>query len=221
MHDVYKGWIANTEQDIKVTESEITEKEVEVQDGEENVDMHRQCAKRFRDFEKKKREEARDKWRDGELFCGLADAKCAQGLPMRAMGNFAAARPILEQARDLQLEGQEFERDAEKLLEAADDAERKFDLLSGRAIALAQEWHQLSAQLAELKEKLGWQQLALEREQENAEEKKKECLKLGEEREQIGKQASELENRVQFLRQQASEAENEAALELLYSPPTN
>ena len=183
--------------------------------------MHRQAAKRFRDFEKKRREEARDKWRDAELFCGLADAKCAQGLPMRAMGNFAAARKILEQARDLQLEGQEWQRDAEKLLEAADDAERKFDLLSGRAIALAQEWHQLSAQLAELKEKLGWQQLALEREQEKAEEKKKECLKLGEEGEQIGKQASELENRVQFLRQQASEAENEAELELLYSPPAN
>ena len=211
MHDVYEGWITNTEQDIKVTESEITEKEVEVQDGEENVDMHRQAAKRFRDFEKKRREEARDKWRDAELLCSLADAQCVRGLPERAMGNFAVARPILERARDLQLEGQEAERVAEKLLSAADDAERKFDLIWGRAIAFTQEWHHLSAQLAELKEKLGWQQLALEQEQRNAEEKKKECLKLGEEGEQVGKQASELENQVQVLRQQASEAENKAA----------
>ena len=210
-HDVYRGWIRNSERDIKLTESEITEKEAEVQDEEENVEIHRQAAKRFRDQEKKRREEARNKWREAELLCSQADAQCVRGLPERAMGNFAVARPILERARDLQLQGQQAERDAEELLSAADDAERKFDLLLGRAIAFAQEWHHLSAQLEELKEKLGWQQLALEREQRNAEEKKKECLRLGEEGEAVGKQASELENQVQVLRQQASEAENKAA----------
>ena len=223
MHVVYRGWIRNSEEDIKLTELEIARKEEELQDEEENVDMHRQGAKQLREQEKKLREDAREKWRDAELFCGLADAKCAQGLPMRSMGNFAAARPILEKARELQLEGQEWEREAEKMLEAADFYERKFDLLLGRAIAFAQECHQLSAQVAELKEKLGWQKLALEREQKSAEEKKKECLKLGEEGEKIGKKASELENQVQFLRQQASEAEDKAYKaedELLYSPPT-
>ena len=210
-HDVHRGWITSIERDIKLTESEITEKETEVREEEEYVEIHRQAAKRFRDQEKEKREEARNKMREAELLCSQADAQCVRGLPERAMGNFAVARPILERARDLQLEGQQAERDAEELLKTADEAERKFDLILGRAICIAQGRHHLVEQLEELKEKLGWQQLALEREQGKAEEMKNECLILREEVGAIGKKASEFENQVQLLRQQASEAENKAA----------
>ena len=208
--DVQKEWIANLERDLKLTESEMTEKNPEFREEKSYVEIHRQAAKQFRGREKEKREEARNKIREAELLCSQADAQCVRGLPERAMGNFAVAKPILERARDLQLQGQQAERDAEELLRSADEAERKFDLILGRAICFAQERHRFVEQLEQLKQKLERQQRALEQEQREAEEKKKECLRIREEGEAIGKQASELEDQVQVLEQQASEAEDEA-----------
>ena len=182
-HNVQREWITDIERDLKLTESEMTEKNPEFREEKRYVEIHRQAAKRFRGQEKEKREKARDKIREAELLCSQADAQCVRGLPERAMGNFAVAKPILERALDLQLQGLQAKRDAEELLRSADEAERKFDRSVGRAFCLAHVF---------------------------AEDKKKECLRLREEGEAIGKQASQLKDQVQVLEQQASDAENEA-----------
>ena len=169
--------------DLKLTESEMTERNPEFREEKSYVEDHRQAAKQFRGREKEKREEARNKIREAELFCSQADAQCVRGLPERAMGNFAVAKPILERALDLQLQGLQAKRDAEEIIRSADEEERKFENFLGKAFCLAHVF---------------------------AEDKEKECRRLRGEVEAVIKQANELKNQAQVLEQQAAEAESEA-----------
>ena len=209
-YDIRQDMIPSIESDIQQTQQQLIEKDIEVEEEEQNIEIHRQAAKRWRDKEREKREEARKKIKEGELLCSQADAECVRGLPQRAMGNFAVATPILERARDLQLQGQQAERGAEEFLRIADECERKFDLILDRAVWLAQERQRLLAHLRQLKQQSERQKRDLKQNQREAEGKRNECLRLRDEEYRIGMEASELEDQAEQTEKQASEAETKA-----------
>lgn len=195
--------IPNIEDDIRLTEILIADKDEEIREADEEIDIHKNAAVRHWQQEQEKRLDAADKYKESDRLKSQADTQVVIGLPQRSMGFLAESRPRFERAAELQIRGQQLQREADELIRSARESESHYNQVLCRGIYLASERGSFRRELSTLHSQLEGYKTELRKAKDDAQQKRNYCLRIREEELKLSDESLDLEEKANSVTAQA------------------